>query len=187
MARKLNHPKATTAWRVWSRVDFAGPNTLRKGAPGRCWVWTGPTNGVGYGRVTINGRLHYPHRAAYEMTTAPIPAGLQIDHRCRTRSCLNPAHLEPVTGSENVRRSTAADAARMRAALVTHCPEGHKYDSANTYEGSHGRRCRACSRDRYRERYASDPEFREQQQTAARERMRARRAPQQTNPERTAA
>lgn len=191
MARKINHPKATTTWRLWSRVRFDGPNTLRKGAPGRCWIWTGPTNGVGYGRISLNKKLQYPHRIAYALYVGEIPDGLQVDHRCRTRDCLNPSHLEAVTASENVRRSTGPDVTRVRQANVTHCPEGHAYDAANTHIDSGSRRCRKCARDRARERYATDPVYREQQQTAARERARTKaarkRAAQQPTIERTAA
>ena len=71
-----------------------------------CWIWTGATNGVGYGRVcTEDRRWVYAHRAMYELIVGPIPAGLDLDHLCRTRSCVRPDHLEPVTRGENARRS----------------------------------------------------------------------------------
>lgn len=77
---------------LWSLVD--------KDGPGGCWLWTGSQDGKGYGK-TGRGRIH---RIVYEELVGPIPDGLQLDHLCRVRNCVNPAHLEPVTGRENVRR-----------------------------------------------------------------------------------
>ena len=69
-----------------------------------CWIWTGQTTIAGYGQFTRNRKTIYAHRAMYESEVGPIPEGLVIDHLCRTPSCVNPAHLEPVTNAENVRR-----------------------------------------------------------------------------------
>ncbi len=82
--------------------DFAvDPNT-------GCWLWLLATNLPGYG-VRRRGRGQvYAHRAAYEARFGPIPVGLEIDHRCRQPSCVNPDHLEAVTHAENVRRGRAA-------------------------------------------------------------------------------
>jgi hypothetical protein len=73
---------------------------------GECWIWTAAKNRKGYG-CTASGtknRTMLAHRRAYEATKGPIPEGLQIDHLCFTTSCVNPAHLEAVTGAENARR-----------------------------------------------------------------------------------
>lgn len=70
----------------------------------RCWVWRGGTVN-GYGRTSVAGKAVAVHRAAYEVLVGPIPEGLTLDHLCRNRACYNPAHLEPVTLSENVRRA----------------------------------------------------------------------------------
>lgn len=79
--------------------------------PGGCWLWQGALNTKGYAVLSVGGRggrRHYAHRLSYEIHVGPIPAGLQIDHLCRVRRCVNPAHLEPVTNRENVLRGIAA-------------------------------------------------------------------------------
>lgn len=71
-----------------------------------CWLWTASGGSGGYGSFSI-GRARanlMAHRVSYEMFRGPIPEGLHIDHLCRVRCCVNPAHLEPVTPRENVNR-----------------------------------------------------------------------------------
>ncbi len=111
-----------------------------------CWPWHGARTKKGYGTFRKDGRTHYAHRVAYERTFGPIPDGLTIDHLCRNKLCVNPAHLEVVTRGENVRRY---------AATITHCPHGHPYDDENTCVRADGQRdCRACNRERMRRRAA---------------------------------
>ena len=74
-----------------------------------CLLWTGGCSP--YGVLSLDGLYRYAHRVAYEIARGPIPAGLQIDHLCRTPACVNPDHLEAVTVSENVRRGIRARAA----------------------------------------------------------------------------
>lgn len=107
-----------------------------------CWIWAGATNGVGYGVFFLRGQRHYAHRFTYSQVAGPIPAGLVIDHLCRTTLCCNPEHLEAVTQAENVRRSPLIGA-------KTHCKAGHAFDDENTYITPAGARCcRACRRCR---------------------------------------
>jgi hypothetical protein len=73
-----------------------------------CWLWTPQPDANGYGRISINDRVQYAHRVSWETFIGPIPEGLTIDHLCRVRRCINPAHLEPVTLAENVRREMSA-------------------------------------------------------------------------------
>ena len=77
-------------------------------ADGGCILWGGHLSKWGYGRVTYKGRLVQAHRVAYELFKGPIPEGLQLDHLCRVRNCVNPDHLEPVTPSENTLRGYRA-------------------------------------------------------------------------------
>jgi hypothetical protein len=68
-----------------------------------CLIWLGKIDKYGYGSVWFNGKQQLAHRVAYETAIGPIPD--QLDHLCRVRCCVNPDHLEPVSGSENMRRS----------------------------------------------------------------------------------
>lgn len=103
-----------------------------------CWEWRGSRDQAGYGRVHWNGRSTRAHRVAYELARSPIPEGLTIDHLCRNRGCVNPAHLEPVTLRENILRGNTFQAAN---AAKTHCPQGHPYSFVNS-KGS--RECQTC-------------------------------------------
>lgn len=114
-----------------------------------CWKWTGVMHSEGYGKI---GRK-YAHRVFYERLRGPIPEGLQIDHLCRNRACVNPDHLEAVTQEINLLRgnSPAAIAARK-----THCIRGHELIPENIYlrKDCPSRMCNECRRIRARLRYA---------------------------------
>jgi HNH endonuclease len=73
-----------------------------------CWLWTGKTWN-GYGKFIVGGRTMAAHRYAYELFSGPIPDGLELDHVCRVRSCVNPAHLEACTHRENTNRRDRAN------------------------------------------------------------------------------
>lgn len=115
-----------------------------------CVLWTGARNPGGYGTFYMGGKTRLAHRLAYEMFVGPIPEGLQLDHLCRTRHCVSPACLEPVTSRENTMRGEGLAVINLQK---TSCPSGHEYDEANTsfYRGM--RYCRACDRERKRARY----------------------------------
>lgn len=131
--------------RFWSKV--------KKGDPAECWEWTGAKTADGYGLFKADAQksMMGPHRWSYERYVGPIPTGLQLDHLCRNRACVNPSHLEPVTPGENVRRGDAG----MNMRRKTHCPQGHPYAGDNLLLDLQGKRhCRLCRREavrRYRE------------------------------------
>ena len=112
-----------------------------------CWLWTGSVLSSGYGRIGIGGKEYLAHRIVYEMLIGPIPDGLELDHKCRVRPCVNPDHLEPVTHIENVRRGEAGFARRNQYLSRTHCPHGHPWTHENTIRNARGHRhCRECLR-----------------------------------------
>lgn len=92
-----------TAEVFWTYVDREGPVFVP--ATGRCWTWTADLCSRGYGQIGWKGHSKLAHRRAYELLVGPIPDGLVLDHLCRNQSCVNPAHLEPVTRAENNRRN----------------------------------------------------------------------------------
>jgi len=114
-------------------------------APTGCWLWSGCLDRDGYaaffkvGSRTDGSRSQKrPHRWIYEQLVGPIGAGLVIDHKCRARACVNPAHMEAVTTQENTRRGARANA--------THCKSGHPLVGDNLYQGKTQRACMTCRR-----------------------------------------
>ena len=108
-----------------------------------CWNWTGAVSNRSYGSIYRDGRMQKAHRVSYELSCGPVPDGLDLDHICRNRLCVNPDHLEPVTRSENLRRSPLMD----RHSKKTHCIRGHEFTSENTRMRPNGHRvCKECMR-----------------------------------------
>ena len=132
--------------RFWAKVDSP--------TGGHCWEWIGWKES-GYGRFNFGGRGQkvQAHRFAYEVLVGPIPDGLDLDHRCRVRHCVNPNHLEPVTNAENHRRGMGMVVGGLRQLAKTHCPREHEYSGENLYVDPKGRhrRCRACDASRHRQ------------------------------------
>ncbi len=111
--------------------------------PNGCWQWIGSLNKDGYGKMgfRINGVYvtKRAHIVSYEHFRGPVPDGCELDHECRFRPCINPAHLEPVTHLENMRRGVHA--------MKTECVRGHTFTPENTYVNPNlpnSRYCREC-------------------------------------------
>lgn len=113
--------------RFWAQVDTSGD----------CWLWTGYVKPNGYASFYPGGGRHvskvYAHRFSFEIHRGPIPDGMEIDHTCNTRSCVNPAHLDAVTHRTNLDRAVSRR---------THCKYGHPLDDAYVY--GKNRTCRGC-------------------------------------------
>lgn len=115
-----------------------------------CWVWhaavsPGPPPGKWpYGIMQFNGKMQMAHRVSYQLHRGPIAEGMQLDHLCRNTRCVNPAHLEPVTAKENIRRG------KNPRREQTHCLNGHPLSGDNLYLKPSGRReCRICRAEQW--------------------------------------
>ena len=109
----------------------------------------------GYVDVRIGGKPKKAHRVLYEALVGPVPPGLECDHLCRNRACVNVfEHIEPVPKRINCLRGISPAAQHARK---THCSQGHEFTPENVYihrrPGSTSRSCRACSRVRGRDRH----------------------------------
>lgn len=108
-----------------------------------CWLWTGWINPDGYGLIRIDNTRMRAHRLSWTLFHGPIPDNLTIDHLCRIRHCINPEHLEPVTGAENIRRDLEF---RKVGQYKTHCSKGHKITPRTLSHHGSGYHCRICVR-----------------------------------------
>jgi hypothetical protein len=123
--------------RFMSKVDTAGE--------GGCWLWTASVIGGprgGYGQYRVGKKMRKAHVVAWEALVGPVPDGMQLDHLCRNRACVNPAHLDPVPMQENLRRSPLTPQGK------TVCLRGHSLEDAYLYGGK--RHCRTCRTERDR-------------------------------------
>lgn len=133
------HPYLTIIARLFEKISI-NPEIAFRGVP--CWMWTASKDKKGYAQFGIGntwqGRCH---RITYKMFVGPIPEGLQVDHLCKRTSCVNPVHLEAVTGDVNYHRGDNTNANK------THCKRGHEFTPENTYVRKGigtNRSCRAC-------------------------------------------
>jgi len=123
--------------------------------PSGCVEWTGTVARDGYGSAVVgikaNGQaiLRVAHVVVWQMWRGPVPDGLELDHLCRNRRCVNPVHLEPVTPIVNMRRGVSPFALNARK---THCKRGHEFTAESTYltPDGRGRQCRVCCKEKMR-------------------------------------
>lgn len=109
------------------------------GLRGACWVWTGCLHPKGYGKFKLAGELHYAHRVTFVLAGGVLIDGLVLDHKCRNRSCVNPAHVEQVTNHENTMRGEGVTAVNARR---THCSAGHEFTGERDARGRRVCPCR---------------------------------------------
>jgi hypothetical protein len=133
--------RLTESERFWRAVEVTSEDG--------CWLWTrSPTSG-GYGQFRDgSGRTVHAHRVAYRLLVGPVPTGLVLDHLCRTKLCVNPAHLEPVTQRENTLRGVVVAVHHARLARQTQCRHGHPLPR---FVPGQRRHCKPCGVRRSRE------------------------------------
>ena len=117
-----------------------------------CWVWTGATTGrTNYGQTRLEGVKMTAHRAMWTVLVGPIGSGVELDHLCRNRLCVNPDHLEPVTPRTNWERGEAPSSVAQR---TNTCKRGHPLSGDNLVpwqlENRGRRQCKACQRENQR-------------------------------------
>ena len=131
--------------RFWEKVNKSGLAPAYRPDLGPCWIWTASVNAKGYGIMGAKNGSTLAHVISYNIHLGNVPGGMQIDHLCRIRNCVNPNHMEVVTPRVNVNRGYGPTAIHARK---THCPKGHPYSGENLYltPGGRSRHCRECVR-----------------------------------------
>lgn len=122
--------------KFWSLVDKKGPD--------ECWEWKGRFNKDGYGHTFMGGKADKrAHRVACALMGKVQPPGLEADHLCRNRWCVNPAHIQFVTHAENMNRSTAPHIMNRNKTV---CKHGHDLTNPANVRNSlrNGSNCRSC-------------------------------------------
>jgi hypothetical protein len=123
-----------TQQRFWRKVERSGADD--------CWNWTGATNSRGYGSIGWGpkgkSKSWLTHRVSFVLAGGELDTSLTLDHTCRNKVCVNPAHLEQVSRCENIQRA---------AKTITHCRKGHPLYGANMRMSARGKRvCRTCAK-----------------------------------------
>lgn len=131
--------------RVIRLTNLEGPVSSKRPDLGRCWIWKGRKTSDGYALIKTGGRrggVTLAHQVPWIALHGPKPKGMQLDHLCQIRHCVNPAHLECVTPKVNNQRSASPSANNYRK---THCKNGHEFTKENTHLCANGQRaCKIC-------------------------------------------
>ena len=140
---------AQTSKRFWSKVK----KTLSKKG---CWLWIASKSSNGYGAFWYKDKVKLAHRISYAIHKGKIPRNKTIDHLCRIRHCINPDHMEVVTGKINTLRGESIPAINARK---THCQNGHEFtiENTNNYKGL--RICRTCHKEYNRQWRIDHPDY----------------------------
>ena len=102
-----------------------------------CIEWTGLLTPCGYGRFWVGDTMRRAHRVVLLVHGSDVPSGMTVDHLCRNRRCVNPAHLEAVPSAVNTLRGRTLSAANK---AKTHCARGHELSGKNLVWRSQDRR-----------------------------------------------
>jgi hypothetical protein len=121
-----------------------------------CDLWTAYKDGDGYGVFRLRGKTPRAHRISWQRANGrEIREGLQINHLCRTPSCVKASHLQECTPRENVLHGNTVTSENLAR---THCIQGHELIEENCMPlvwARGGRACLICNRDTAREQYAA--------------------------------
>ena len=118
--------------RFWEKVDKRGPD--------ECWPWIAGKRSHGYGEFHFDGMGWAAHRwMLVHIVGVDIPSGMECDHLCRNRACVNPAHIELVSHKQNVLRGDSPTSINARR---THCKNGHLLTATNRRRAQRG--CLLC-------------------------------------------
>ena len=136
----MTKPRPLTPWQE-ANTPPELPRSMRRniaegppfGALGPCWLWTRSRSPDGYGWASYRNKTYQAHAIVYTILVGPLPKGLQRDHLCRVRHCVNPSHLDAVTCRVNLERSPLTTTGR------TTCAKGHPL---SRWYGQ--RRCLTC-------------------------------------------
>ena len=128
----------------WSKVDKTSS----------CWLWTGSLC-KGYGQCSIGSKVYRSHRIGYFIANGDLPEGCtNVNHLCRNKHCVNPAHLYAGTQKDNMQDRLKDNTNPMKN--KTHCKHGHPFDEENTYwytdSRATKRQCKQCNKNNKQQR-----------------------------------